>query len=107
MEKVVQAIVIDGFHKGHVVQLPYHPTIRLLKPRTIMVDTCCDDMEMPPNNEEVIEYKECFRAVDGEVVLYSTTGVIRRTSKGSFQQNSAWLPGHTTPPFTLAITTAS
>ena len=59
------------FIQGHVVRLPYHPMIRLIKPRTIMVDTCCDDMEMLPNDEQIIEYKECFRAVDGEVVLFA------------------------------------
>jgi hypothetical protein len=74
MEKMIQAIVIDGFHKGHVVRLPYHPAIKLLKPRVIMVDTCCDGIEVPPDDPQIIEYKECFRAVDREVVLYSTTG---------------------------------
>jgi hypothetical protein len=73
MEKMIQAIVIDGFHKGHVVRLPYQPTIKLLRRRTIMIDTCCGGDEMFPSEQEILEYKECFRAVDGEVVLYSTT----------------------------------
>lgn len=74
MNKVIQAIVIDGFHKGHVVRMPYYPTIKLLKPTVIMVDTCCDDIEMAPEHPKTIEYKECFRAVDQDIVLYSTTG---------------------------------
>lgn len=74
MEKIIQAIVLDGFHAGHFVSLPYSPTINLLKPRVIMVDTCCRGDEMPPLPEEIIEYKECFRSVDQTTVLYSTTG---------------------------------
>lgn len=74
MNKVIQAIVIDGFHKGHVVRMSYFPTIRLLKPQTIEIDTCCDLYEYPPSVSESIEYKACFQAVDQEVVLYSTTG---------------------------------
>jgi hypothetical protein len=40
-----------------------------------MVDTCCDGQEMSPEPDEILEYKECFRATDGRVVLYSTTGM--------------------------------
>ena len=29
---------------------------------------------MPPSPSGFIEYKECFRSVDGKLVLYSTTG---------------------------------
>lgn len=72
--KVIQAIVIDGFHKGHVVRMPYYPTIKLMKPIVVMVDTCCYGDELPPEPAQPIEYKECFRAVDQEIVLYSTTG---------------------------------
>lgn len=64
MEKMIQAIVLDGFHKGDVVRLPYRPTIKLLKPIVIMVDTCCGGEEMVPDEPSIIEYKECFRAVD-------------------------------------------
>jgi hypothetical protein len=91
MNKMIQAIVIDGFHKGHVVRMQYHPTLRLLKPTIIMVDTCCDDMEMPPTPDEIIEYKECFRAVDGEIVLYSTTGA-SPDIKGFFPAEFSLLP---------------
>ncbi len=65
MSDVIQAIVIDGFHKGHVVQMPYHPVLKLLKPTVVMVDTCCGGDEMPPQAHQVVEYKECFRAVCG------------------------------------------
>lgn len=88
---MIQAIVIDGFHKGHVVRLPYHPTIKLLKPRVIMVDTCCDGDEMVPEPQDILEYKECFRAIDGQVVLYSTTGESPDT-KGFFPAEFSLLP---------------
>lgn len=68
------AIVIDGFHQGHIVRMiGYSPVLKLLEPKTIVVDYCCDESEYPyPSNE--IEYKACFHAVDKRVVLYSTTG---------------------------------
>lgn len=91
MEKIIEAIVLDGFHKGHVVRLPYHPTIKLLRPRTIMVDTCCGGDEMVPEPSEILEYKECFRAVDDEVVLYSTTGA-SLDIKGFFPAEFSLLP---------------
>jgi len=74
MEKMIQAIILDGFHAGHIVALPYHPIIKLVKPRVIMVDTCCYGDETPPTTEQTIEYKECFRSVDQTTVLYSTKG---------------------------------
>ena len=90
---MIQAIVIDGFHKGHVVRLPYHPTIKLLQPSVIMVDTCCGDGtdEMFPSEPRIIEYKECFRAVDQEVVLYSTSGA-SPDIKGFFPAEFSRLP---------------
>lgn len=75
MENIIQAIVIDGFHKGHTVAMQYHPTLRLLKPRTIKVDYCCDNDIIVDNAiADFIEYKECFRGIDGKVVLYSKNG---------------------------------
>ena len=71
---MIQAIVIDGFHKGHVVRMEYYPKLKLLKPKSIRVDYCCDMSESPINDEEMAVYKECFRAVDQKLVLYSTTG---------------------------------
>lgn len=71
----VQAIVLDGFHKGHVVSMEYMPTLKLLKPRNITVDYCCD-MGQIVNDPipDYVEYKECFRGVDQKVVLYSQKG---------------------------------
>jgi len=53
----VKCIILNGCHKGQELFLPYIPIIRL-----------------PKNTGEIIEYKECFRAVDKKVVLYSLTG---------------------------------
>lgn len=72
---IIRAIVIDGFHRGHCVSFDYRPTIRLLKPRIIKVDYCCNGDEILDNpTVEYIEYRECFRAVDNKTVLYSLTG---------------------------------
>ena len=78
--RTIECVVLDGFHKGHVVRLPYHPTIRLYKPKTQTVDFCCggeDIGELKP--DEILEYKECFRAADGMTVLYSVKGASMET----------------------------
>lgn len=73
--KRIHAVIIDGFHKGHVVRAEYGPTIKLLKPRTLTVDYCCDGETIVDNPiADYIEYKECFRGVDGDVVMYSEKG---------------------------------
>lgn len=74
MENTVQVVIIDGFHKVHVLRLPYAPTISLPKPTVVMVDVCCGGEEMAPTPPEELEYKECFRAVDQGMVLYSVKG---------------------------------
>jgi hypothetical protein len=74
MSKIITAIVLDGFHAGHVVRMSYHPTLELLKPKVIKVDYCCGGDEVGPEEPETIEYKECFRAVDRDVVLFSEKG---------------------------------
>ena len=73
--KIITAIVLDGFHKGHVVRTQYMPTLKLLKPRSLTVDYCCDsNVTVNTPIAEATEYKECFRAVDGNIVLYSQKG---------------------------------
>ena len=73
MREIIRAVVIDGFHKGQMVVMEYHPTLKLYKPKTVTVDYCCDFSEYP-SSEEILEYRECFRGVDGKVVLYSQKG---------------------------------
>lgn len=74
MENTIQAVVIDGFHKGHVLRLPYSPVISLAKPKVVMVDVCCPQYPDSHHDAEILQYKECFRAVDKEMVLYSVDG---------------------------------
>jgi hypothetical protein len=75
---MITAIVLDGFHKGHTLRMEYMPTLKLIMPRNITVDYCCDG-EMTVNEPiaSYVEYKECFRGVDRDVVLYSEKGESR------------------------------
>jgi hypothetical protein len=81
----MRIIIIDGFHKGHV--LDWHKPMReikLLKPKTITVCDCDDPaFGTPPidrNGErfkydmQEIAYKVAFTSPDGEVALFSTSG---------------------------------
>lgn len=71
----IRAIILDGFHKGHVVVMEYMPTVKLIKPRNLTVDYCCDnDVTVNDPIHSYVEYKECFRGVDHDVVLYSEKG---------------------------------
>lgn len=73
--KIVRAVILDGFHKGHVTTMTYAPLVRLLKPRKLTVDYCCDnDVSVDEPIASYVEYKECFRGADGDVVLYSEKG---------------------------------
>jgi hypothetical protein len=75
MSKIITAVILDGFHKGHVVRMEYMPTVRLLKPRNLTVDYCCDgDITVNTPIAEDVQYRECFRGVDQDVVLYSMEG---------------------------------
>lgn len=98
MEKSIQAVVINGFHKGHIVRVPYAPTLNLPKPITIMVDTCCGGDEMLPEPAKILTYKECFRAVDRGIVLYSVEG----KSQALFEDNGffGFTPEFTSKPWT-------
>lgn len=35
-------LVIDGWHKGYVVNADIMQTLTLLKPKTVTIDDCCD-----------------------------------------------------------------
>ena len=72
---IITAIILDGFHKGHVIHMEYMPTVKIIKPRNLTVDYCCDnDTTVNKPIASYIEYKECFRGVDQNVVLYSEKG---------------------------------
>jgi len=92
----MRVIIIDGFHKGHVldVQKPI-PEIKLLKPTTITVCDCDNPSFLPPSKKEgerfdfepqEITYRVCFTSVDGNVALFSRTGESTSIFDGSFAQ---------------------
>ena len=68
----VKAIIIDGFHQGETLDIPYSRVIKLLIPASALEaqEVGSDDWYQ----EQQKEYIECFRSVDGTTVLYSTTG---------------------------------
>jgi len=74
MNKIL-AIILDGFHKGHALKMEYSPVIKLIKPKTVIVDYCCDNGMSPDDDLRVLQYIECFRAVDKNIVLYSENGM--------------------------------
>lgn len=97
MSRPITAVVIDGFHKGHVVRMEYCPILKLLRPAIVRVDYCCDMSEFREDESGMEVYKECFRAVDQRVVLYSTTGESMAVFNGFFGfdmevVNKPWTP---------------
>lgn len=72
--KIITAIVLDGFHRGHTLRMEYYPILKLLKPKTVTIDYCCDPTMEISEKANIVEYKECFRATDQEVVLFSESG---------------------------------
>lgn len=75
--KRIQAVILDGFHQGHVVRMDYMPRVRLLKPSITRIDYCCGGDEIGTDRADEIEYMECYRAVDRDIVLYSLSGKSR------------------------------
>ncbi len=70
----ITAIIIDGRHGGFVYpSFDYSPTIKV----PITQETQISMGEKWDNSvklQDEIEYKECFRSVDKNCVLYSTHG---------------------------------
>lgn len=72
---MIRCIVLDGWHKGHMVDLPEpRQVISLIRPRVITFDDCCDGSEVADVSSNKHDYSLAFRSVDGEVALYSTDG---------------------------------
>jgi hypothetical protein len=63
----MRIIVIDGFHKGHVIDLPNPaPTITLVKPKTITVCDCDEpDIQNHDFAASQITYQCAFKSIDG------------------------------------------
>jgi hypothetical protein len=73
----MKCIVIDGWHKGQVIEWREpQPTIRLLKPKTVTLCDCDPNIseERFESLAEQLEYKLAFIAIDRKVALYSVSG---------------------------------
>lgn len=75
---MVRCVVLDGWHKGHVVVFPgpAPPTIKLHRPKVVTWCSCNADNEPEPfiNDPSADEYQLCLRGLDGEVSAYSVNG---------------------------------
>jgi len=72
----MRIIIIDGFHKGHVIDMPNpSPTIKLIKPKTITVCDCDEpDLSRFEYDSAEITYQCAFKSLDGNVALFSQKG---------------------------------
>lgn len=69
--KEITAIILDGFHKGHVLHMEYNPTVKLPKPGDLSNDSASREVEY----KECFRGKESFKGVDRNVsVFYSEKG---------------------------------
>lgn len=72
---MIKCLVLDGFHKGHRVDMaePLH-TLVLLKPRAITIDDCCDGEVVGVDDDIKKHYMLAGYSVDRKTALYSTDG---------------------------------
>ena len=75
MSDVIKCLVLDGFHKGHRVDM-YRPLqhLVLLKPKAITIDDCCDGEVVGVDNDDRKDYTLAGYSVDRKTALYSTDG---------------------------------
>lgn len=72
---MITCIVLNGFHKGHTIELPeILPRLVLLKPKTITIDDCCDGEPVGVDNDLKKEYLLAFLSQDKQVALYTIDG---------------------------------
>lgn len=72
-----KCIVINGWHKGHMVTLPTAlPTIRLPRPAVTTICDCDPGREPETFNAEsnAGTYVLAFRALDGKSAIYTVKG---------------------------------
>lgn len=84
---MVNCIVLDGWHKGHMIRLPNTPQeIHLLRPRTITIDDCCDGEKVADIPKGQDTYILAMGSIDGDTALYSSDG-----SSKSMWENKRWV----------------
>jgi hypothetical protein len=72
---MVHCIIIDGWHKGHMIDMPeLRMIISLIRPPVVTIDDCCDGSEVANVPTGKVDYQLAFRSIDGDVALYSTNG---------------------------------
>jgi hypothetical protein len=72
---MVTCIVLDGWHKGHTVQLPEPlQQIRLLRPPVKTYDDCCEGDVVSEVRNGYHDYELAFAAVDRKTFLYTQDG---------------------------------
>jgi hypothetical protein len=94
----IEALILDGYHRGHSFLMEYAPIVRLVKPKEHVTDFCCGGDEFD-FEDEIIEYKVCFQAVDRKMALYSTNGDSQDLLLGHMFQHvftdKSWTPATT------------
>lgn len=75
---MTQCVVLDGWHRGHIVVIPSGapPTLRLYRPKVVTWCACNIDQIAEPftHDASVCEYKVCMRSIDGQTAAYSEKG---------------------------------
>jgi len=67
----ITAIIMNGRHGGETFCIEYQPTIKMQIEEQSQISLGEQDNLFIG---DFVEYKECFRAVDGKTVLYSEKG---------------------------------
>lgn len=71
----VKCIVIDGWHKGHMVTLPQAlPAIRLPRPAVTTICDCSEPEDIFKVEPNIDTYMLAFGAVDGKSAIYTVKG---------------------------------
>jgi len=72
-DEPIKALIINGRHGGTRLDIAYCPTIKL--PITDKSQISIGEHEDGSVRlDDMIEYHEAFRSIDGRMVLYSTNG---------------------------------
>lgn len=67
------AVIIDGRHSGVTLTISYKPVIRMAITKEDHI-SMGEEYDKSVRIGDYVEYHECYRSVDKEIVLYSTRG---------------------------------